>query len=119
MPPKLDQLRPIALTDHFAKVHVFVAEQFIIKWLLSNINQFIVHNQFGSHAGANADKIGMTSPVITADFSKAFDRVDHIVVIRKLIELNPQSFVVKLTSNFLIGRISVSDTKVVCQRNNH
>lgn len=51
------------------------------------------------------EKLGTTSTVITTFWGKAFDRVDYTVVLRKLIELNPQGFIAKWIYNFLTGLI--------------
>ena len=114
-PASVEKLRPIALTDHFAKV----AEWFITKWLLSDIQSSLDPKQFGSRVGmstthclvdlvnslsVNADKIGNVTTVVTTDFSKAFDKVDHTVVISKLIKYSPDSNLVRWIINFLTDR---------------
>ena len=96
----MDKLRPIALTDHLAKI----AELFITRLLLSDINHSLDLNQFGSRPGMStthclvnivnflaksADKSNSASTLITTDFSKAFDRVDHSVVISKIVQTKP------------------------------
>ena len=52
----------------------------------------------------NAEKRGNTSTVITTDFSQAFDKVDHNVVIQDLIDLGTHEYVVKWVANFLTDR---------------
>eukprot|EP00057_Strongylocentrotus_purpuratus_P003479 XP_003726748.1 PREDICTED: RNA-directed DNA polymerase from mobile element jockey-like [Strongylocentrotus purpuratus] len=114
-PARIDKLRPIALTDHFVKV----AELFITKWLMSDISSKLDAKQFGSRPGRStthclvdivnfltkqADKLGTTSTLVTTDFSKAFDKVDHTVVISKLIHLVSCPSLVPWISNFLTGR---------------
>ena len=114
-PARIDKLRPIALTDHFVKV----AELFITKWLMSDISSKLDVKQFGSRPGRStthclvdivnfltkqADKLGTTSTLVTTDFSKAFYKVDHTVVISKLIHLVSCPSLVPWISNFLTGR---------------
>ena len=41
--------------------------------------------------------------LITTDFFKAFDRVDHIVVISKLFSLNPHGWLIPWIADFLTG----------------
>jgi len=38
------------------------------------------------------------------DFTKAFDTVDHIILLSKLIQLNIPTFIVKWICSFLSGR---------------
>ena len=114
-PPRLERLRPIALTDHFAKI----AEQFMSKWLLADIDHLLDKSQFGSRAGRStghyltdlvnclcqsAEKPRNTSTVIATDFSQAFDKVDHNVVIKKLIDLEAHAYIVKWVADFLTDR---------------
>ena len=114
-PPRLEKLRPIALTDHFAKV----AEHFMTKWLLADIEHLLDDSQFGSRAGRstvhyltdmvhylclNAEKPKNSSTVIATDFSQAFDKVDHNVVVNKLTDWGTHGYIVKWVANFLTGR---------------
>ena len=114
-PAKWDKLRPVSLTDHFAKV----AEGFMAKWLLMDIDNKIDHNQYGNRSGVstthyllklmdtlhmNADKPGYLSNVVITDFTKAFDLVDHNVLMRKFISMGVRPSVITWISNFLNGR---------------
>ena len=82
-PPTWNQLRPISLTDHFAKV----AESFLIGWLMDDIEGQIDVNQFGNRKGhstshylvkllnnifMHAEKPSSISRIVITDFSKAF-----------------------------------------------
>ena len=49
LPPSWDKLRPVSLTDHFAKL----AESFITEWILSDIENNIDPNQFGNRKGVS------------------------------------------------------------------
>ena len=114
-PPALDKLRPISLTSYFAKI----SETFICKWLLEDIEEHIDSNQYGNRPGLstnhylikllhqvleNAEHTRSTSTVVLSDFSKAFDRIDHNVLARKLIELHVRPFVIAWILNFLENR---------------
>ena len=89
-----DNVRPIALTDHFSKI----AELFISKLLLEDISPNLDPKQFGSrpdfatthylielihYLAKNAEKPSNVSTVVCSDFSKAFDRVQHTITIKK------------------------------------
>ena len=114
-PPSIDRLRPISLTSHFAKI----AEGFMAKWILQDISPKIDPNQFGNRKFLstnhylinmlhllfqNADKPKATSSVIVTDFTKAFDRVDHTIAIRKLIDLGTRSAIIPWIADFLCSR---------------
>ena len=73
-----------------------------MEWISNDIGKEIDPRQFGSLKGSstthylvklldevyrNTDKPYHSALVVTMDFSKAFDRVDHNIVIGKLIEL--------------------------------
>ena len=110
-----DKLRPVSLTDHFAKV----AEGFMAKWLLQDMEAAVDPNQFGNQKGVStthyliklvdtlhmtANKPGHLSTIVITDFSKAFDLVDHNILMRKLISLGVRPSVVTWLSSFLHDR---------------
>ena len=91
----------MSLTNHFAKV----AETFVSNWILSGIGDQLDPNQFGNRKGTStshyliklmdtlfvhiyADSRNSTSNVVVTDFSKAFDLIDHNIVINKLLQLH-------------------------------
>ena len=113
--PMWNQLRPVSLTDHFAKV----TESFIIGWLMDDIECQIDGNQFGNRKNhstshylvrlldnllSDAEKSKSISRVITTDFSKAFDRVNHNVAIPKLIQMGARPSIIPWICNFLHQR---------------
>ncbi len=53
---------------------------------------------------ANADKPGYISSVVITDFSKAFDLVDHNILITKFISLGVRPSVISWIASFLDGR---------------
>ena len=114
-PPTIENLRPISLTSYFAKI----AETFICKWLLEDIKDQIDPNQFGNRPGLstnhyliklihlvleNAEHTRSTSTVVLSDFSKAFDRIDHNVLVLKLIAAEVRPCLIALILSFLENR---------------
>ena len=89
------------------------------KWLLADIDHLLDKSKFGSRAGRStghyltdlvnflcqsAEKPRNTSTIIATDFSQAFDKVDHNVVIKKLIYLEAHAYIVKWVADFLTDR---------------
>ena len=114
-PPTWNQLRPVSLTDHFAKV----AEAFLIGWLMDDIEDEIDVNQFGNRKGhstshylvkllnnifMHAEKPSSISRIVITDFSKAFDRVDHNIAIPKLIKMGARPAIIPWICSFLSQR---------------
>ena len=115
-PSTLQNLRPIALTCYFAKI----AESFIAKWLVEDISAHIDANQYGNRKGLstnhyliellhqilhNAENQKSMSTIVLTDFSKAFDRIDHNVLIRKLINLGVRPCLISWIISFLERRV--------------
>ena len=48
-PANWEKLRPVSLTDHFAKL----AEGFMAKWLLEDLESNIIPNQYGNMKGVS------------------------------------------------------------------
>ena len=84
-----------------------------------DIDNKIDHNQYGNRSGVstthyllklmdtlhmNADRPGCLSNVVITDFSKAFDLVDHNVIMRKFISMGVRPSVITWISNFLNRR---------------
>jgi DNA-binding transcriptional regulator of glucitol operon len=89
------------------------------KWLLEDIDINIDHNQYGNRKGVatthyllklmdtlhmNADRPGHASTVVITDFSKAFDLVDHNILMQKFISMGVRPSVVTWIASFLDGR---------------
>ena len=115
-PPKdEDDLRNIAKTPFFSKVY----ESFVAQWLLSYIKPYIDPNQCGLK-GSSINHylikllhfvhatLDQKTPhaVLTAcfDLSKAFNRVDHILVIQDLFDMHTPSWLLKIIISYLSGR---------------
>ena len=114
-PPSLDKLRPVSLTSIFAKI----AEGFVSRWVLDDIGHAIDTRQFGNVPGVStnhyllnlihylhigAEEGGNVGTVVLTDFSKAFDLVNHTILITKMIDLGVRSSIVPWLCNFLQNR---------------
>ena len=115
-PPNIEQLRPISLTCIFANVF----EDFVVKWIISDIRSVIDKYQFGSSKGTSTtshylvkllddvfkavDKPRHSAVMIATDFSKAFDRVCHQILIEKCIRLGVRPSVIPWICNLLYNR---------------
>ena len=114
-PPSVEHLRPISLTDHFAKV----AEKLMASWALSDMQPNVDKAQFGNqkkistshylisliHAiHRHADIPKSISTVVSSDYTKAFDRIDHNLAITNLFKVNVCENVVAWICDFLSNR---------------
>ena len=115
-PPKSDKLRPVSLSDCFAKI----AETFITDWILEDISDKIDLQQYGNVKGVStshylvsllhflhqgADKVNNVGTVVLTDFSKAFDMVDHNLLIEKFIHIGVRRSIVPWLCDFLSNRM--------------
>jgi hypothetical protein len=86
-------LRPISLTAVLSKT----MERFVAKWIISQIRQLIDLNHFGSLAGMSTTHALLSlvhhlfnithqrdQCVLLLDFSKAFDRINHNILLTKM-----------------------------------
>ena len=115
-PESEDDLRPISLTPFFSKV----TESFIVKWLLSFIGHKIDIRQFGglkenstthylieftNFILHNLDSVDQTAILAcTIDFQKAFNRLDHSILVTKLSDLGIPGWLLKVVIGFLKDR---------------
>ena len=108
MPENEDDLRPISLTPFFSKV----AENFVVHWLLESIGDKIDFRQYGGLKGNsithyiiefvnfilscqdNADQIAIMACMV--DFSKAFNRQNHNILITKLSDMGVPGWLLKI-----------------------
>ena len=117
IPPKSIQsdLRPIALTPIASKV----LEYFPCMWMNNHIKDNVDSNQFGGIKGSSptlalikivdylaksTDRQGYYARMLLCDFSKAFDLVDHNIVLEKLLSMDVPRFLVKWAASFLHNR---------------
>ena len=115
-PENENDLRPISLTPFFSKV----TEQFVVKWLLKYIGDEIDFRQYGGLKGnsithyivefINFILAAQESPEQTAilaclvDFSKAFNRQDHCILVTKLSDMGVPGWLLKIVISFLQER---------------
>ena len=116
MPESEDDLRPISLTPFFSKV----TEHFVVKWLLDHISDKIDFRQYGGLKGnsithyiiefMNFILLSQDSSEQTAilacmvDFSKAFNRQNHNLLITKLSDMGVPGWLLKIVMAFLKDR---------------
>ena len=115
LPPTIEKLRPVSLTSVFAKV----AEGFVAGWVLDDIQHKIDERQFGNvkgvstshylvsllhHLHQGAEGSHNVGTVVLTDFSKAFDLVDHTILVDKIIRLGVRGSIVPWICDFLHDR---------------
>ena len=121
-----NDLRVISLTNHLSKTF----ERFVMIWILSYIGHMMDTNQFGGSKGCSVSHYliefinfvlfnqDLSEPhaVLAAmvDFSKAFNRVNHNLVITILSRLGIPCWLLKIIASFLIGRELIVRFKGVC-----
>ena len=96
-PADIDRLRPVSLTNGLAKI----AEQFIVNWVLDDISSEIDINQYGNVKGVStshylvslmhflhrgADLLNNRGTAVMTDFSKAFNIIEHTLLINKFLK---------------------------------
>ena len=116
-------IRPISLTPTLSKV----IESFVGQWVLQHIESKLDVRQYGCLKGKSTthelvdllhhwhqalDK-NQSIRAVFIDYAKAFDHVDHSIVIRKLIKLGVPNILVRWICSFLQDRhqrIKLSNT---------
>ena len=112
-PENEDQLRIISLTPFFSKVF----EKFVIEWLVHYIGDKIDWRQYGGQKGSsiahyliefitfilyNLDlKKNHAVLAILIDFSKAFNRQDHNILITLLCDMGVPGWLLNIVASFL------------------
>ena len=109
-----NDLRPISLTPTLSKV----MERFVWQWIMEDIGSCIDIRQFGSLPGSStahalismihhwlqsADKSNCVRAFFL-DFSKAFDRIEHQVVCKKMMEMKIDITLRRWVQSFLSNR---------------
>ena len=111
-----DDLRVISLTSYLSNV----SEKFIINWVMKYVGDKIDWGQYGGTKGSSISHYlidlvnfvlynqDLKSPhaVITAliDFSKAFNRINHNLIITTLSEMGVPGWLLKVVMGFLKER---------------
>ena len=106
-------LRPIALTTVLSKV----LEDFFVEWLIVDIKHHIDPQQFGSLKGTSTtycllhmlhnwlSSLDCPGKFLHVCFqSKAFDYIDHTILVTKLIHLGVRGWLISWICSFLSGR---------------
>lgn len=108
-------IRPISLTPVLTKV----LESFTCKWIMDCVSEDIDSHQYGSIKGSSTvhalvelvhlwqqalDEPGKVIRILLLDYSKAFDRVDHGILLRKLANMGIPDFLTRWVTSFLCGR---------------
>ena len=116
VPETEDDLRPISLTAFFSKV----TEHFVVMWLLKFIGDKIDFRQYAGTKGNsithyliefinfilfNQDSTAQTAILASmVDFSKAFNRQNHNVLVTKLSDMGCPGWLLKVVIAFLTDR---------------
>ena len=115
-PGNEDQIRIISLTPFFSKVF----EKFVMEWLLDHIGHCIDWHQYGGQKGNgvahylidfinfvqyNQDLKNIHAVLAVAiDFSKAFNRQNHSILVTLLSDLGTPGWLLRLVMGFLENR---------------
>ena len=104
-----------------------VLEEFVVSWMIKDIGEYIDPNQFGSLKGSSTtfclldlihnwlsemDNPGCYIRACFLDFSKAFDKIDHIIVIKKFIDLGVRRSITPWICSFVVSTVNVSGSVV-------
>jgi len=123
-PPKsiASDLRPIAMTPTVSKV----LESIVGSWILDQVRSQLDDHQFGALKGRSTTHAlidmlhywhkaldeGHSVRMLFVDYEKAFDHVDHCVVIQKLKAYGVPDFITRWVTSFLAERqqrVKISD----------
>ena len=117
-PKTENDLRPISLTPFFSKV----AEHFVVEWLLEYIGDKIDVRQYGGLKRTSTthymiefldfilSQLDTPKTAVMAcyiDFSKAFNRQDHNLLIQKLSKLGVPGWLLNIVMSFLSNRTMI------------
>ena len=110
-----DELRPISLTSTLSKI----LEDFVVKWLIDDVQHKIDPQQFGCLKGTSTtfclidmidnwlkslDTQSHYLRICFIDFSKAFDRIDHNILLLKFLSLGFRKSIIPWICSFLSNR---------------
>ena len=108
-------IRPISLTPIPSKV----LEDFVVTWMIEDVGEYNYARQFGSLEGSSTtyclldlihnwlselENPGCYLRACFLEFSKAFDRFSHTIVITKLIQLGVRRSIIPWICSFLTER---------------
>lgn len=118
---KIEDYRPIAILSNFSKVFESILTEHI-SW---NVRKNISPNQYGfiskrsttcnlfnitQYLSHNLDNMYQTD-VIYTDMTKAFDRIHHGTLIKKLCEFNINNNIINVIESYLFNRSQVVEYK--------
>lgn len=106
--------RPLTITDSLSKIF----EKVLVNYMTGQINSFISPHQHGFTQGRSTvsnliesysfvtNLIDSSKPVdiISIDLSKAFDKIDHTLLISELLRCGLDPLIVRIVENFLNDR---------------
>ena len=111
-----DDLRIISLTPFFSKTF----EQIVLDWLLEHVNEQIDPFQYGGRKGTSSNHylIDLITFILynqdlpesravlatMVDFSKAFNRQNHLILVTKLSDMGVPGWLLKIVIGFLEER---------------
>ena len=114
-----DGVRPINVPPLFSKMY----ESFVANWLKAEVEPLLDPHQYGNRKNTSTshylvsllhfilkhvDEPGKWLNLITIDFKKGFDLIDHNILISKLlIDFRVNPVVVKIIQSFLINRFQI------------
>ena len=112
---ELGELRPLSLTSDLG----LILESFVVEAVLTDIRPSIDHRQYGNLKGRSTshyliwimdrllraiDQPNTFGSLTLIDFRKAFDFVDHSVVIAELVNMGCRASILPFICSFLTGR---------------
>ena len=110
-----EELRPISLTASLSKI----LEDFVVNWMVDDVKHKINPQQFGCLKGTSTtfclidminnwlrtlDDKSSYLRIVFLDFSKAFDRIDHNILVSKLLALGVRLSLIPWICSFLSNR---------------
>ncbi|KAK4315741.1 hypothetical protein Pmani_013047 [Petrolisthes manimaculis] len=117
-PETCNDLRPVTITSIFARI----AESFPASWIKDDTRPHLDPHQYGNREKTSTshyllylidflykttDNSNKCVAVLSIDFSKAFDRVDHTIALQHLLNNGMRGELVAWVSSFLTGRSQV------------
>ena len=115
----VDELRPIALTSVLLKLQ----KSYVVSWLKEDIHGKITEAQYGGRSGSSAvlsliyllhkwhvslDIPGSVIRIMFLDFRKAYDLIDHSIVLENCCKIGIRPSLVTWLASYLSGRTQVT-----------
>ena len=115
----VDELRPIALTSAISKLQ----ESYVVNWLNEDINGKITEAQYGGQSGSSAglaliylvhkwhmalDTPGFVIRIMFLDFRKAYDLIDHNILLENCCKIGIRPALVTWLASYLSGRTQIT-----------